>query len=515
MKSPVATIFSSLSTINPYAVVRKTDLVETLNLVGDLAESLRSVSAGRWITAADVDDTTNIRWKMMKQQAMAAYVADTIVKRIIDVYTEWCLAGGIKYSVNADAGWAAATIRRLWPNGFFDFFGEVIFYWGVFGEFYFRPNISPYGTLHRFELISPLEIIDMRQDTIDKTVYFKRIWQDISISTDGTEMLMQYINSQKVYTSNECLVIKWNSPGNRGIPFVHPIIAWILMYNEWLKDRAVTNRMRSFAYLKRKITKPSGTVKSIADKLSSQLMKSDRYQPGRHDQWGYGYKKEKMPIGGILTCDAYTDWEALNFQVQGDDAAPDGHAFRQQVCALSGIPEGLLFNQADARLDTADSRVESFSRKIEYLRTMFSQIVNDILDHCRKVELVMNGANPVVREAGRRISTKVNFSFKPSAVGERRFYAEDATKSMVAGILSRQTAMEMSPFSGDAEVEEGRIRKESNDEMTQGFLDRISKSKMQDNRDDENTDLRTKEKDGDAGVRGQEYDNKKKTGKES
>jgi len=512
-KSLAQTLSLVLASINPLAhlqVVRKDDLVGTLEYMNDLRESLYSASAGKWMTAADIDDTADSRWRRIQQQAMAAYVADTVVKRIIDIYTEWCLAGGIRHNVSSDAGWAAATVKRLWPNGFFDFFGQVLFYWGIFGEFYFKPKLSSFG-LFGYDLITPLEVVDMRQDTISDIVYFQRQWNDYSIDGSTNEMLITAINNREVYNSNECLVAKWNSPGNRGIPFVHPIIAWILMYNDWLKDRAVANRMRSFAYLKRKILKPSGPTKVIADQFSSQLMKRDNYQPGRHDQFGYGYKIEKMPTGGVLTCDAYTDWEALNFQIQGDDASPDGHSFRQQVCALSGIPESLLFGSEDARLDASDSRIESFTKKVEYLRTMFSQLVNDILSHCKDVELVRHN-NYAVRSAGRRVSTRISFSFKPANAGERRFFADDALKSMSGGFLSRESAIEMSPFIGDPDIEEQRIRKEHNDELTQSFLDRTAPSG---NRDDEDADLKKKQKDGDAGTRGQEYDQKKKTGVET
>lgn len=510
--SPLAT----LAKINPFsgfALVRKDALAEALEYTNSLAESLRSASAGKWITAADVDDTAHSRWKRMKQQAMAAYVADGVIKRIIDIYGEWCLAGGIRYNVGSDAGWANATIKRLWPNGFFDFFEQVLFYWGIFGEFYFLPKVSSVG-LYDYELISPLEVEDMREDTLENKVYFQRAWTDYSIKAASGEMLVNYIVNRRVYDSNEVLVIKWNSPGNRGIPFVHPIIAWIIMYNEWLKDRALANRMRSFAYLIRKINKPSGTANEIADRFASQLMKGDHYQPGRHDQYGYGYKVEKMPTGGILTTDAYTEWEALNFQVGGDDASPDGHSFRQQTCALAGIPESLLFGSEKAKLDASDARIESFTKKVEYLRTMFSQVINDILVHCRRVEL-MGSDNPLVRNAGRRVRTEISFSFKPPTAGERRFYADDATKSMAAGFLSRRTAIEMSPFSGDPEVEDERIRAEQKDEVTVSFLDRIAASPLSDNRDDEDADLKKKQKDAAGGIRKQENDNKKKTGKES
>lgn len=517
MAKSVAAMLSSpaaaLARINPFTVVRKDALAETVDLVGHLAESLRSASAGKWVTAADVDDTRDSRWRRMKQQAMAAYVADSVVKRVLDIYGEWCLAGGIRYSVGSDAGWASATVKRLWPNGFFDFFEQVLFYWGIFGEFYFLPKLSSIG-LYDYELISPLEVEDMREDTLQNKVYLQRDWIDYSIRNASGEMLINQINQRQVYDSDEVLVVKWNSPGNRGIPFVHPLIAWILMYNEWLKDRALANRMRSFAYLIRKIQKPSGSAKVIADRFASELMKSDNYQAGRHDQYGYGYKTEKMPTGGILTTDAYTEWEALNFTVGGDDASPDGHSFRQQTCALAGIPESLLFGSEAAKLDTSDSRIESFTKKVEYLRTMFSQLVNDILTQCRQVELLRSN-NILVRNAGRRVKTDISFTFKPPTAGERRFYADDATKSMAAGFLSRKTAIEMSPFSGDPEVEEERIRAEQKDPVSTGFLDRIAPANLADNREDEEADLKRKQRDAAAGKRKQEFDNLKKTGEES
>lgn len=501
-----------ISSINPYALVRKQDINEMVAVIElqQLEESLASHSTGRWITAAEVKLSGDARWKRIREQAMAGWATDGVIKRIPDKYTEWALAGGVRHSTNSDAGWAEATINRLWPEGLFQFFTDYLFYFCIMGELYFLPKFNGIRQLVGYELISPLEVINVYEDAATKKIFFDRQWQETSVQKlDGGETLdVRLNNKRKAYSSDEVFVIKWNSTANRGLPFVHPIVHWVMIYNEWLKDRAITNRMRSFAFLKRKLTGGhSGTAITKADLLSSQLMKTASYVPGRSDQYGYGYKKEKMPAGGILTEDANTEWDTISFDIQGDDASPDGHAFRQQVCALTGIPEALLFSDDKSKLDAADSRIESLVRKIEYYREMFADHLNAILQHCRNVELVQSNKLDVVL-AGRRVDTRVHLHFKPAAVGERRFVTEDLNKAMIGGQISRLTAMEVSPFVVDPKIEEERIRAEYGDEMGTEFLDRIGAAKS--NRDDEDTDNIKKKGDEETGKRGKERDTAKK-----
>jgi len=504
-----------VSSINPFALVRKQNINEMLaeiERLEHLEESFSSHSMGNWVTAAEIGTSGDGRWKRIREQAMAGWAADGVVKRIHDQYSEWALAGGIRYTTNSNAGWAESTINRLWPQGLFQFFTDYLLYFCIMGELYFLPKFDGVRRLVGYELISPLEVTDVYKDTTSGKLYFKRQWQDTSVSMNGGETLNVTMSSnRRVYSSDEVFIIKWNSTANRGLPFVHPIIHWIMVYNEWLKDRAITNRIRSFAFLKRKLNSHAGVAKVKADQFSSQMMKTKSYVPGRSDQFGYGYKVEKMPTGGILTEDANVEWSTISFPIQGDDASPDGHAFRQQVCALTGIPEALLFSDDKSKLDAADSRVESLVRKIEFYREMFQGHLNAILNHCRNVELVRSN-NIAVSISGRRVDTKVYLHFKPAAVGERRFVTEDLNKGMIGGQISRQTAMEISPFVVDPEVEEKRIRAEYGDEMNTKFLDRIGSAKS--NRDDEDTDTKKKQKDENAGIRTQKRVTKKNGGGE-
>jgi len=498
-----------VSSINPFRILRKQDISEMLAKIESLEESLSSASIGHWVTAAELNLSGDGRWKKIREQAMAGWAADGVVKRIHDKYIEWALAGGVRYSTNSDAGWVDATIKRLWPDGFFQFFTDYLFYFTIMGELYFLPKFNGIRQLVGYELISPLEVLNVYKDAATGKIFFNRMWQETNVvkSSGGETLDVTFNNKRQAYSSDEVFIIKWNSSANRGLPFVHPIVHWVMVYNEWLKDRAITNRMRSYAFLKRKLNAHAGVAKVKADQFASQQMKTTSYVPGRSDQYGFGYKVEKMPTGGILTEDADTEWDTISFNIQGDDASPDGHAFRQQVCALTGIPEALLFNDDKSKLDAADSRVESLVRKIEYYREMFTGHINAILQHCRNVELVQSNRLEVSL-AGRRVNTRVHLHFKPAAVGERRFVTEDLNKAMVGGQISRRTAMEISPFVTDPEVEEERIKAEYGDEMNTEFLDRLGTAKS--NRDDEDTDNKKKSKDEDAGTRSKKRVIKKK-----
>ena len=508
MKLPVSipSLRGIASLIKNYTIVRKDAIQEVIKVT----EALMSMSSGdNWISASEASLSGDIRWKRAKLNTLSAWAADPAIARAVSIYARWCLAGGVRATVYKERAWSSATIKRLFPNGLFQFVMDYVFHYFVYGELYFYPIFNSLGIIDRFELISPIEVLDVRQDAATQILYFTRRWTDeaVSISGNGKTLDILPSHSQQVYSSNEVCIIKWNSTDNRGMPFLYPIIVWAAMYAEWLKDRAVANNMRSFAYLKHKINQPAGTAKVKADQFASQMMRTSSYVAGRSDQFGYGVKKQKMPKGGILTYGMDEDWDALNFQVGGDDAAPDGHAIRQQICALTGIPEALLFTDDSSRLDISDARVESFSRDIEFVRSMLNFHLDGILAHCRRYELLMQN-----RMSTRMISTQAGLQFKPAAVGERRFYTDDAVKAMSSGQISRRTAMEMNPNVIDPEIEEARIREERNDGVTEEFLDRIAP--ITSNRDDEDEDMKNKQKETTSGKRKQEYSQTKKTGAE-
>lgn len=508
-RESTTSLIRHLSSISDYRLVKTGAIEEVIKV----AESFMALSSGgNWTSAAEASVSGDYRWLRMKQNTLAAWAADPAIARAVDLYARWCLAGGVRVMRSKDQGWAASTLKRLFPNGLFQFVTDYIFHYFVYGEMFFYPRFNYIGVIDRYELMSPLDVLDVRQDTATGRIYFTRRWKNesVSISADGQTLDVYSTPMQRAYSSDEVCVIKWNSTDNRGIPFLYPVIVWAALYAEWLKDRAVANNMRSFAYLKRIIKQPSGTAIKKANQLSSQLMRNANYSAGRSDQYGFGVTRQKMPKGGILQCDMNEDWEAMNFQIQGDDAAPDGHALRQQICALTGIPEALLFTDDKSKLDIADARVESFSRDVEYIRSMLNFSLDGILSHCRGLEVRERGATTI---RSRSVGTSVRLQWKPAAVGERRFYTEDAVKGFAAGQISRRTAMEQNPNVFDPELEEQRIREEQKDGLTPQFLDRAAP--ITSNRDDEDKDLKKKQKDGAAGTRKQEYSQSKKTGEES
>lgn len=504
---------SAISTLRTISAIRDYRLIhrDAIESVVQLSESLIAISSGNnWVSASETSVSGDYRWKRAKQNTLSAWAADPATRRAVEIYARWALAGGVRIMKDKNHGWSAATVRRLFPNGLFQFVTDYMFHFFVYGELFFYPIFNDLGIIDRYELISPLEVLDVKQNTINKKIYFTRRWREeqVSISSNGQTLDIGSESKQRAYSSDEVCIIKWNSTDNRGLPFLYPIVVWAAMYSEWLKDRAVANNMRSFAYLKRKINQHSGTALKKANEYQSQLMRGTNYVAGRADQHGFGLTRQKMPKGGILICDMNEDWEPINFKIQGDDAAPDGHAIRQQICALTGIPEALLFTDDSAKLDISDARVESFSRDIEYVRSMLNFHLDGILKHCRELETRTS------IQVTRSISTTVRLQWKPAAVGERRFYTEDAVKGFGSGQISRRTAMEMNPNVSDPDLEEERIREEQNDGITPDFLDRVAAIKSS-SRDDEDSDMKAKEKEAAAGKRKQEYSQSKKTGEET
>jgi hypothetical protein len=504
--TPIKSLIQTASSIREFRLVTRQSLEDAVNII----ESLQSSSSGgQWVSAAEASVSGDARWRRSKQNTLSAWAADPAIARAVQIYARWCLAGGVRVAKHKERGWSAGTMNRLFPNGLFQFITDYIFHYFVYGELFFAPKFNEMGVIDSFELFSPLDVLDIRQDTYDQKIYFTRRWiaERVGISADNMTLDSRKESMQRAYSSDDVCVIKWNSTDNRGMPFLFPVIVWAAMYAEWLKDRAVTNNMRSFAYLKRKINQHGGVAKKKSDQFSSQLMKASSYVAGRSDQYGYGLRRQKMPKGGILTCSMDEDWEALNFPIQGDDASPDGHAMRQQICALTGIPEALLFTDDRAKLDISDARVESFSRDIEFVRSMLNFHLDGILEHCRDLELRTS------ERTGRSVSTSANLQFKPAAVGERRFYTEDAIIAMKSGQMSRRTAMEMNPNVTDPDVEEARIRDERKDGITEEFLDRIAP--ITSDREDEDNDLKNKQKESASGKRKQEHSQSKKTGEET
>jgi hypothetical protein len=447
------------------------------------------------------------------KKAQSAWATGGVIKRIADLYEEHGFAGGIRYSTGSNAGWTEQTIKRLFPNGFERFFAQYVMHFVVYGEMYILPTFDIFNRPVGIKTIHPIEVLQVEYDEYEDKLYLLRQWISKRVQSQSDTIVYESFNNRQVYDSDSVFCVKWNSVYERGHPFVYPILAWDTVYSEWLKDRAVANRVRGFAYLIKKILKHGGAAASIADQFESKLMTNVGYTPGSHTNYGYGYKTQKMPHAGILQCDEFVEWDVLQFKIDGDGASPDGEKFRQQICTLTGIPETLLFLSSGARADTADANIESMVKKIEGIRKMFELDLNALLQHIRRIELD-SSADFGTRIAGRKVNTVTNLKWKPGYPGERRFLTKDLNEAVIGGHISIQTAQDITPFCEDPEEERKRIAEESKDPHYQDVIARLAKKGGND-KDDENTDMLKKQKDGDAGVRHQEYETSKKSGEET
>jgi len=169
----------------------------------------------------------------------------------------------------------------------------------------------------------------------------------------------------------------------RGEGDLAPILPWLRRYKEWLEDRVRVNRYRNAFVWKVTV---QGAGESELRRRRAELLRPP-------------------PPGSVVVTNEGEKWEAVNPQVQAQEAESDGKALRLMVAAGAGVPLHFLAEGDSATRATAAEMGDPTFRHYRQRQMFFCHMLVDIATVAlRRAEQIGRIALPaelrVVAEAG-------------------------------------------------------------------------------------------------------------------
>jgi hypothetical protein len=142
----------------------------------------------------------------------------------------------------------------------------------------------------------------------------------------------------------------------RGEGDLAPILPWLRRYKEWLEDRVRVNRYRNAFVWKVTV---QGAGESELRRRRAELLRPP-------------------PPGSVVVTNEGEKWEAVNPQVQAQEAESDGKALRLIVAAGAGVPLHFLAEGESATRATAAEMGDPTFRHYRQRQLFFCHMLEDI-----------------------------------------------------------------------------------------------------------------------------------------
>ena len=156
----------------------------------------------------------------------------------------------------------------------------------------------------------------------------------IETSVNDIEEVKAYWYKNKRIPAEEIMHIKIlvDSDVKRGRSLLEPIIDYLWMYRDWLKDRMKLNKVRATVALIKKVT---GTPTQTAN-IKSANETTTKTNPD-------GTAKQKAPVGvSVFTTNKNVDYELKSPNLQASDVQHDGRTLILAISAGVGLPEFMV-----------------------------------------------------------------------------------------------------------------------------------------------------------------------------
>ena len=202
------------------------------------------------------------------------------------------------------------------------------------GECFIRFFIENGKVSIRFMLSQLVKDPDDKKTTDAKVL----ISSGIETSADDIETVLAYWYKNKRIPAEEVMHIKIlvDSDVKRGRSLLEPIIDYLWMYRDWLKDRMKLNKVRATVALIKKVT---GTPAQAAN-LKGNQETVNRLNPD-------GTPKQKAPVGvSVITTNQNVDYKLEAPNLQAADVQHDGRTILLAIAAGVGLPEYMITSDA-------------------------------------------------------------------------------------------------------------------------------------------------------------------------
>lgn len=225
-----------------------------------------------------------------------------------------------------------------------------------------------------------------------------------------------------------------DSDVKRGRTILEPILRPTKLYDEWVKDRMVLNKVRSALAVVRTVTGSVGQIRSI-----TAANKSDRAARA-----GVSRQKTWRP-GTIITAAPGVKYEMLAPNINAQDAAQDGKNILLTMAVGVGFPEMYMTGDFSSTNFASSSTAQNpFVRECEDQQDFFEPHIEDLIDQVFQVGME-NGDLPT------DLNTEVALEWPPLIHRDLVSLVTALMQLFNARVLSRHTLAAKSGFDFDYE----------------------------------------------------------------
>jgi hypothetical protein len=283
------------------------------------------------------------------RDAAEAYRVNPLAYRIVELGTDYVVGEGLRLAAEPagaqaflDAWWAA---NRMATRQY-----ELCTELSLAGELFATFHTNPYDGMTYIRCL-PAETIDQIESNPEDVEEEWRFHQVRSLAAGMLE-------SGRWWAAEECRHYAVNRlvGAQRGQGDLTPLLPWLRRYKDWLTDRVLINRFKG-AFLWD--VKLEGASERAILARQAQLV-------------------EPPSPGSVLVHNEREEWRAVQPQIDGQAAEPDGKAMRLMLAAGAGIPLHFLAEAEDTNRSTAQEMVQPTLRHYARRQRYFGSLVEDI-----------------------------------------------------------------------------------------------------------------------------------------
>lgn len=293
-------------------------------------------------------------------------------------------------------------------------------------------NLGP-GRCPRLEFANP----DIVQSNDPNATYGIRM--DPNDPTIPLEYILKKdpaLDEETIIPANRMVHIKTcvDSDIKRGRTILEPILRPTKMYDDWIKDRLVLNKVRSALAVVRTVNGTPNQIKMIQN--ANRGEKAARA--------GYNRQKTWRP-GTIITAAPGVDYKMLSANINASDAKEDGRSILLTMAVGVGFPEMYMTGDFSSTNFASSSTAQNpFVRECEDQQDFFEPHIEDLIDQVFTIG-IENGDLPTDLDTG------IFIEWPPLIQRDLISLVTALMQLYNANILSRQTVAAQTGFDYDHE----------------------------------------------------------------
>lgn len=314
-----------------------------------------------YLTPAAERDRPSYDREEVLQQALDAWRANPLARRIVGLTSQYVVGGGVRLVAEQPA---AQAFLNVWWQHPLNQCGLRIYEWSDeltrAGELFFLLSSDAAGMSY-VRAIPAAQISNIETEPND--IQQESAYHQVSDAPGETIIWQAYDPVGDDPRQQVMLHFAINRPPGavRGESDLAPLLVWLNRYAVWLEDRARLNRYRNAFYFVVK-----ARFLSEAERSARQtLLNSAPPTPG-----------------SILVTDESEQWDVIHPRLESHEAGSDGLSIKKMIAAGAGIPLHFLAEPESATRTTAEAAGGPTFRHFEQRQLIFSEMLCQLARAC-------------------------------------------------------------------------------------------------------------------------------------